>query len=46
MINLNEPFILEFYGYFDNTECGGSVANGLALSFRNGRPIMQAIEER
>ncbi|HCT95523.1 hypothetical protein [Vagococcus sp.] len=39
MINLNEPFILEFYGYFGNTECGGSVSDGLALSFRNGRPI-------
>lgn len=26
MINLSEPFILEFYGYFGNTECDGSVA--------------------
>lgn len=38
MINLSEPFILEFYGYFGNTECGGTVADGLALSFRNGGP--------
>lgn len=35
-IDLSEPFILEFYGYFGDTKKPGTVADGLALTFRNG----------